>query len=890
MNSTPKDDIKSKLHYLYEALATDSGLSRLELFKLLFLIIYYKRISDTCILDIPKGCRWDDIVIGDSETLVHNIIDNLRRILGQYNELYHALYAFNLLDIYEHSKQIDSYAPYKIFQVINEFNLATERIDIFEFDSVITFILEHSAKRTSRNSPHQPEIGYLFTPTWLEKLLANMLAPKTNETLYFPFSGSSSIVSAFVKYIKEVNASGEQGGNPFLPLSIQCMDSNLLACAIAKLRLALMGGMTVDIIHGNPFSSSAMPLHDVICGLPPFGYFRNELPAVYSIGRDKFEIPRKRKEVAFLLQALNQLSKKGRLGIIIPFGLLFDETLRKIRRSLIEENYVEAVVQLPEDSFTPNFVKTVLLILNKNRSHEKKSTVAMGVLPTSITKNTTLNDEVYHFLAAYKKNELSENLFFASMEEIQQQDYNLSPIRYVGAANDEMELLLRDKKGRRLEDICQFVRGRARRPIEDPSGVPFISTKDLSGEVTDPYLNFENVVLSASQADNHIVNQKCILISLVGRSPKPTIFAPERALRGAESTDTFPGILPNGNVVCLIPNENFVDFEYFYYQLTTSLFLRQYEKLSKGVGIPNVSLKDLRSAIVPVLPLTEQREVTRQLKEALLREANAKLEAIKANLNLEAKKQEAEFGIVRLLTHNLRHKITDIQSSLTHIEIYLKEKGLLGDFIQEKLSIDDQVETLGEVIGKSLSELKHMHNLLEKTRDLIVKEINVDGFKSVNLVQLLKQKITPKTNSKNFTINITGKIKSEIYLDETYFLEMISNLIKNAEIHGFTDTARNYEIRFDLSENPQYVFIDYSNNGDPLPSEFNIESFYGYGVKRFDSPGEGLGGAFIEKVIKAHKGDMLIISRNPVHFRIMIPKGEGNEQGQRKAVEYLGCG
>jgi len=307
--------------------------------------------------------------------------------------------------------------------------------------------------------------------------------------------------------------------------------------------------------------------------------------------------------------------------------------------------------------------------------------------------------------------------------------------------------------------------------------------------------------------------------------------------------------------------------------------MRQYENLSKGAGIPHVSLTDLRSVIVPVLPLKEQREVTRQLKEAFFKEANAKLEAIRANLNLDAKKQEAEFGIVRHLTHNLRHKITDIQSSLTHIGRYLKGRGLLEDSIQEKLSIDDQVETLGEVIGKSLSELKHMHNLLEKTRDLIIKEINVDGFKSINLDQLLKQKVVSKANSKNFTIKLSGKIKSHVYIDETYFLEMISNLIKNAEVHGFTDAARNYEIRFVLSENPQYVFIDYSNNGNPLPPEFNMESFYGYGVKRFGSPGEGLGGAFIEKVIKALKGNMQIISRDPVHFRIMIPKGEGHEQG-----------
>jgi signal transduction histidine kinase len=604
----------------------------------------------------------------------------------------------------------------------------------------------------------------------------------------------------------------------------------------------------------------------------------DEVPDWYKIGRERIRVPKRRKEVAFLLATLSQLTKKGRLGIILPVGFTFDESLRKIRRVLLEENLVEAIVQLPEGSFPYTTVKTVLLILDKNRTNENKRSISMGVLPFSTKNAENENNNFHRFLSAYHKSESVENWFVASIEDIQKEDYSLLPFRYVGAVTDELESLLRDKKVKRLEDICRIIRGRKRRPVEDLKGVPFVSTKDLSSDVTEPYLNFEDLNLSSAQTGDHIISQKCILVSLVGRSPKPTIFSPERAHIGTEESDTYIGILPNSNIACLVPNENIVDLEYFYFQLTTSLFKKQYEILSTGVGIPNVSIRSLRSIVIPVLPLQEQREVTRQLKEAFFKEANARLEALRANLNFDAKKQEAEYRIVRHLSHNLRHKITDIQSSFKHIGVFLKEKGLLEDLIQEKLSSDDQVETVGEVIGKSLLELKHMHNLLEKTRDLIIKKINSDDFKLIYLDQLFKEKVIQKANSKNYSIKLSGKTKSQVYIEETNFLEMISNLIKNAELHGFTDTSVKYEIRFDFSESPQSIFIDYSNNGDPLPPEFNLESFYGYGVKRIGSPGEGLGGAFIEKVIMAHKGEMQIISRDPVHFRIMIPKGEGNEQ------------
>jgi nitrogen-specific signal transduction histidine kinase len=70
------------------------------------------------------------------------------------------------------------------------------------------------------------------------------------------------------------------------------------------------------------------------------------------------------------------------------------------------------------------------------------------------------------------------------------------------------------------------------------------------------------------------------------------------------------------------------------------------------------------------------------------------------------------------------------------------------------------------------------------------------------------------------------------------------------------------------------------NNGVPLPNELTAEKFIDFGSKGKSSPGDGLGGAYIYKVIRAHRGNLEIIRDNkefPVNFRITLPIPEVNK-------------
>jgi sensor histidine kinase regulating citrate/malate metabolism len=111
---------------------------------------------------------------------------------------------------------------------------------------------------------------------------------------------------------------------------------------------------------------------------------------------------------------------------------------------------------------------------------------------------------------------------------------------------------------------------------------------------------------------------------------------------------------------------------------------------------------------------------------------------------------------------------------------------------------------------------------------------------------------------------------------------MIDNFVRNAEIHGFVSGSNRTEnkivIKITKGVNDLNLIVEIKNNGKRLPEELTVGKFAEFGNKEKNSSGEGLGGAYIDKVIRAHRG-VLEITRGdkeyPVNFKITLPNLEG---------------
>jgi nitrogen fixation/metabolism regulation signal transduction histidine kinase len=232
-------------------------------------------------------------------------------------------------------------------------------------------------------------------------------------------------------------------------------------------------------------------------------------------------------------------------------------------------------------------------------------------------------------------------------------------------------------------------------------------------------------------------------------------------------------------------------------------------------------------------------------------------------------KQEAEYSVIRHLAHNVKPGLQIVRSPLLALQELLDRRGLLAAELSRRL--DGSVETVGDALNNAIASLGQINAIIDNTRQLVTREIDNEALREIELKELLERDVLPLHAGK-FKITVAGG-PVWVSLHRESFVEAINNLLRNAEVHGFPEPDAADEVCFTLRQTRKMVVIDYSNNGRPFPANLSTDDFLSFGRKGADSPGEGLGGAWIGKVIEAHDGDFEIIRNGqPLHFRITLPK------------------
>jgi len=255
---------------------------------------------------------------------------------------------------------------------------------------------------------------------------------------------------------------------------------------------------------------------------------------------------------------------------------------------------------------------------------------------------------------------------------------------------------------------------------------------------------------------------------------------------------------------------------------------------------------------------------------AILLEAVSQQFSKQIHARISHEKQEAEFSILGHLNHNVKPNLQMAKSPLCAVIDFLEERGVSGAVLAKRLDGSD--ETVGEALQKAVLSLEQIGGILEETRKLVTHQIPREDFSEVALVPLIRGEIAP-LYADRIRISVAGGDGVTLRMHRESFVEALNNLVRNALTHGFPGAHPGGELCFALRETRNRVSIDYTNNGAPFPSNLSAKDFLSCGKKSHDSPGEGLGGAWIGKVIEAHRGSFEIIrDACPLHFRITFPK------------------
>ena len=164
-----------------------------------------------------------------------------------------------------------------------------------------------------------------------------------------------------------------------------------------------------------------------------------------SFGRFKYGTPPKSKgDFAFVLHMISSLNSNGKMGVILPHGVLFRGASEgKIRTKLIEDNLLDAVIGLPANLFFGTSIPACILIFKKNRKDKDIIFIdASREFEKGKNQNYLREDEenndIKKIVETYKnRSEIDKYSHVATLEEIQENDYNLNIPRYVDTFEEE---------------------------------------------------------------------------------------------------------------------------------------------------------------------------------------------------------------------------------------------------------------------------------------------------------------------------------------------------------------------------------------------------------------------------------------------------------------------
>ena len=182
---------------------------------------------------------------------------------------------------------------------------------------------------------------------------------------------------------------------------------------------------------------------DKIVSNPPFSLDKwgAEDLANDTYGRFTMGLPPKSKgDFAFISHMLASLNENGTAGIILPHGVLFRAASEgKIRKQIIENNWLDAVVGLPENLFFGTQIPACILIFKKNKTDNNVVFIdGSNEFDKGKNQNVLRDEDIEKILEAYiNRQEVEKYCHIATLNEIKENDFNLNIPRYIDTFEEE---------------------------------------------------------------------------------------------------------------------------------------------------------------------------------------------------------------------------------------------------------------------------------------------------------------------------------------------------------------------------------------------------------------------------------------------------------------------
>ena len=400
--------------------------------------IEYAAFAEHHRFQIPEGAHWEDVRA--VTTNVGMTLQNAMRAIEKANP--ETLTGIFGDASWTNKNRLSDATLLNLIEHYSQHKLNMQNVE----DDKLGNAYEYLIKEFADDSGHTA--AEFYTNRTVVQLMTKIMDPQPGETVYDPTCGSGGLL---LNCALQLKAEGKE----YRTLKLYGQEINLITSAIARMNMFLHGIEEFSIVRGDTLEHPAfmrqdeLRRFDVILANPPYSIkaWNRDRFANDPYGRNIWGTPPQGcADYAFQQHIHKSLDpQNGRYAILWPHGILFREMEMEMRKKMVEEDWVEAVIGLGPNLFYNSPMEAMILIGNSNKSKNRKGKVLFVNGKNDVVENKGLayltETHINKLFNAYKT--FSDIPFFAkvaTIEEILTNGGNMNVNLYVKAEKQSEEL------------------------------------------------------------------------------------------------------------------------------------------------------------------------------------------------------------------------------------------------------------------------------------------------------------------------------------------------------------------------------------------------------------------------------------------------------------------
>lgn len=433
--------------------------------------------------------------------------------------------------------------------------------------------------------------GCCNLPISLIKLVESFLNIEKNMKGLQLYSGSGNMLINFLK---------ENIGVALTGIEIEKM-----AVIIAKFKAFALDN-NIDIIENSPIDycieNRNKGLYDFVISTHPFGLRVRMLSDKFPMLNNIYPALRSGTAADWVcsLLSLDCINSHGKVIAFLSEGCMFTNQDKEVRKYLVHNGFIEAVIDLPARMYPYTGIKTVMLVLSKGNT-SIKMVDASEMFTLGRRQNEFSEENIMDIMNAY--NNIGEKSATVTIETLAENDYILLPTRFIRFSEVEI------KNGKPLEEVADFGRS------------VVISAAELDKLSVDENYESNNYYLRLSEVHDGIVDKHLPKISKIEKKQEKYLLRDNDIILSRNgvpfkvalfSAQDGTNVLPVGNLLIIRANKEKINPVYLKAYLESENGVANLSRLLTGVAMQVISLERLKKMIVPVPDMSEQNKIAEQ--------------------------------------------------------------------------------------------------------------------------------------------------------------------------------------------------------------------------------------------------------------------------------------